>query len=684
MDELNNTRASIHSLKYRRNLLWAAVVSTLILSACGGGGGETQVSALGANKSEVSSTDTLKTSSGGSTEADDEDNQSEARNRRGNNRTPGVPTNTQGYKAVVAVSHPLAAQVGRDVLAAGGNAIDAAAAVQFALNVVEPQSSGIGGGGFMMVFVAKEKKIHVIDSREKAPAAATPTMFGDLGFEDGSTTGISVGVPGTLMGVQTALNKWGTQPLAKTLAPAIGLAENGFPVGKLLAGDIVNTSDRGFQMTNLQPETAAVFRPNGVPLNEGAWLKQPNLAKTFKLIATKGTDGFYKGEVAAAIVEAQKRSATSGAAGSALTTGKPGLMTLTDLANYKATLREPLMGKYRGYTVATMPPPSGGGITALQQLKMLSQFPMGNKQQGFGFGEKNALNVLIDSMRLSFADRNFWEGDADFVDVPVDGLLDRKYLRERRSLIKVDSALPSALITPGNPLPFNKPGHGYSKAQARDPANEGTHTTHFVIADKYGNVVSYTTTIESLFGSGIMVPGYGFMLNNELTDFNWPPTLNPATGDIGANDVAANKKPRSSMTPTILLDDGKPFAALGAAGGSKIINAVVQITSNMIDHGMTVQQALDAPRLSARVNDQVFCETGPFTPTGFTPTPALSATVIQQLNAMREPSIGVPACNGNEANGANLSAQALVIDLKTGLKYGAADKRREGTVLGTN
>ncbi|MCJ0763513.1 gamma-glutamyltransferase [Variovorax terrae] len=588
--------------------------------------------------------------------------------------TPGVPLATAGHAGVVAVSHPLAAQVGRDVLAAGGNAVDAAAAIQFALNVVEPQSSGIGGGAFIMVWSAKDKKSYVIDSRERAPAAATPGMFGTLSFEDASTSGISVGVPGTLAGWNTALGKWGTRSLSASLQPAIALADNGFPVGKLLAGDIVNTSDRGFQMTNLQPETAALFRPGGTPLKEGQTLKQPDLAKTLRLIAAQGIDVFYKGEIATAIVQAQSRAATTGAAGAALTTGKAGLMTLADLAAYATAQREPVTGSYRGYGIATMPPPSGGGITVLQQLKMLERFPLGDKSQGFGFGDKNALHVLIEGMRLSFADRNYWEGDADFVKVPVAGLLDAKYLAQRGGLVKLDAALAPSAIVPGNPVAFQP------LAAVADP-KEGNHTTHFVVADKDGNIVTATTTVESLFGSGIMVPGYGFMLNNELTDFDWPPALNAATGNPGANDVAPFKRPRSSMSPTLLFKGGVPFAALGSAGGSKIINAVVQITSNMIDHGMSVQQALDAPRISARNNDKVFCETGPFTPTGFTPTPAFSASVMQQLDAMRQPAIGVPPCSGNEANGANLAAQALVIDLATGLKYGAADKRREGTVL---
>lgn len=597
----------------------------------------------------------------------------------GSQITPGVSSTETGYKnGVVAVSHPLAAKVGQDVLASGGNAVDAAVAMQFALNVVEPQSSGIGGGGFMMVYTVKDGKTTVIDGRERAPAAATPTMFGKLSFEDASTSGISVGIPGTLKLVDTALKTWGTTTLAQAIAPAITLADSGFAVTPSLEADIVNTSDRGFVMTTLQPETASVFRPNGVPLKRGEILRQPNLAKTFRMIAAQGTDALYKGDVAAAIVQAQTRATTSGSAGAALTAGAGGTMTTADLAGYTVTMRQPVTGTYRGYTVQTMPPPSGGGITVLQELAMLEQFPLGDTSKGFGFGAKNTLNVMIDSMHLAFSDRNFYEGDADFSPVPVAGLLNKDYLASRAALVKVDTALKASALVPGNPLPFN----ATKVAQVAPDPKEGTHTTHMVVIDKEGNIVTWTTTIESLFGSGIMVPGYGFMLNNEMTDFTFPPTAGTAVGDIGPNDVAPGKRPRSSMSPTILLKDGRPFAALGSAGGSKIINAVVQITANMIDHGMGVQAAVDAPRIHAGAGGTTFCETGPFTPNNFTPTPAFSASVIASVNAMREPSVGVPPCSGNESNGANLSAQAAVIDLSTGLKYGGADKRRGGTVGG--
>jgi gamma-glutamyltranspeptidase/glutathione hydrolase len=572
------------------------------------------------------------------------------------------------------VSHPLAAEAGARILENGGNAVDAAAAIQFALNVVEPQSSGIGGGGFMMIHLAKTNETFIIDSREKAPAAATPDMFGTLSFADASTSGISVGVPGTLRGVATALEKWGTISLAEALKPAIKLADEGFKVGPLLAADIVDTTDRGFPMTNLQPETEAIFRPGGVPLKEGDLLVQPDLAKTFKLIAEQGPDVFYKGEIAQAIVDAQAQMRTR--------VGPPGLgrMTLADLADYDvAEDRVPIVGSYRGFTIASMPPPSSGGLTIIQMLKMLERFPLGDTSQGFGFGAKNTLHVMIEAMRLAFADRAFWMGDEDFVPVPKTGLLADGYVQIRSAMINVNSRMPDP--TAGNPLPFDTASLPSRKVKlaALGPQAEGVHTTHFAVVDKRGNMVSYTTTVESLFGSGITVPGYGFLLNNELTDFNMTPTFNPATGNPGANDVAPFKRPRSSMSPSMLFKDGKPFAAYGASGGATIINGLLQITFNILDHGMTIQEAINAPRIS--VNSPagtVSCETGPFFPLPFTPTPPFSPAVLQTLRDMGH---NIPACSAI-ATGASSAAQAVITDLQTGKQYGAADPRREGTVIG--
>jgi gamma-glutamyltranspeptidase/glutathione hydrolase len=588
--------------------------------------------------------------------------------------TPGVPPKAEqkGFRlGVVAVSNPIAAAVGAGVLREGGNAVDAAVAIQFALNVVEPESSGIGGGGFMMIHRAKENETFFIDSRERAPAAATPGMFGVLSFADASTSGISVGVPGTLRGVATALQHWGTISLADAIQPAIKLAEQGFKVGPLLAADIVDTTDRGFSMTDLQPETAAIFRPGGIPLKEGDLLVQSDLAKSLKLIAKHGPDVFYKGEIGKAIVAAARTRTRVGPAGL-------GLITEADLAAYDVKIRQPVVGHYRGYAIASMPPPSSGGLTVIQMLEMLERFPLGDQAQGFGFGTKNTLHVMIEAMRLAFADRAFWMGDEDFVHVPKKGLLDPTYVASRSALIDLNTVLP--VVSQGNPLPYDIASlqSRSVKLAAVPPVREGTHTTHFVVVDKHHNIVSYTTTIESLFGSGITVPGYGIVLNNELTDFNFPPTFDRATGNPGANDVAPFKRPRSSMAPTLLLKGDEPFAIMGAAGGATIINSLLQITSNIIDQGMTIQQAIDAPRISSRQVGPVSCEKGPFFPLPFTPTPPFSTQVLDALRAMGH---DIAPCEGL-ATGASSSAQAAVIDLQTGKLYGAADPRREGTVIG--
>ena len=291
------------------------------------------------------------------------------------------------------------------------------------------------------------------------------------------------------------------------------------------------------------------------------------------------------------------------------------------------------MDQYRGYTIASMSPPSSGGLTILQMLKMMERFPLGDASQGFGFGAKNTLHVMIEAMRLSFADRAFWMGDADFVHVPQVGLLAPPYVESRSALIDLGTVLTS--VAPGNPLPWDVPPA--SDACHLGPPTEqreGVHTTHLAVVDRWGNIVTWTTTIESAFGSGITVPGYGFLLNNELTDFNFPPTQNASTCNPGANDVAPGKRPRSSMSPTILFKDGEPFAAYGSPGGSTIINTVLQITLNLLDHGMTIQDAIDAPRISSGASGVVSCEAGPLFPLGFTPTPAFSPDVLAALIAM--------------------------------------------------
>lgn len=576
--------------------------------------------------------------------------------------TLGVP----GVKGgVVTTSEPLAAAVGADILRQGGNAIDAAAAVQFALNVIEPQSSGIGGGAFMMIHLAKKKKTFVIDSRETAPAGVTTNMFQGVSFSVRSTSGYAVGVPGTLLGVATALQNWGTISLADALQPAIGLAENGIRVSSRLEESILS-SRLGNEPGDQAYEVARnIFRPGGIPLEEGDLLVQPELADTFKMIALEGTNAFYTGDLAEAIVETQLATRSTNPDGY-------GRMTEADLAGYEVAIREPVEGYYRGYRIVSMPPPSSGGLTVIQILKLLERFPMGDKTQEFGFGQTQAMHTFIEASRLAFADRSVWMGDTDIVDdLPVNGLLDDDYVAMRSALI--DQSIAAVDVVADDPRPFDdgndckgKKGKGKCKDNSKLafmtlPDEEGRNTTHFSIVDSDGNIVTCTTTIESGWGTGLMVPGYGFMLNNELTDFNSTPAYNSDPGNFnpGANDLEPGKRPRSSMAPTMIFDKNKPLAAFGSPGGSSIISTVAQIAINLIDHANTIQEAVDAPRLRQTVANGVTRRE-----LGF------SEGVILELENLGH-TFRSPEVLG--------SVQAVVLDKKK--QYGAADKRRIGGVV---
>jgi len=545
-----------------------------------------------------------------------------------------VPPGPGFRGGVVAVSHPLAAEAGARMLRSGGNAIDAAAAIQFALNVVEPEFSGIGGGGFMMVHLAKgQGSTFAIEGRERAPASADTTLFtkpdgSNQGFTPASTSGQAVGVPGTLKVVATALQRYGRMRLAEVIQPAIELAENGFPVNFVLAGDAT------MPRTSFYAETAEVFRPGGVPLQKGQILKQPDLAKTLRLIAAKGPDALYRGEIGAAI-----------------------------LADYHIVIREPIVAEYRGYRIAAMSPPSSGGLTMIQALKMIERYPLGDAAAGFGFGKAKTLHVMAEAMRLAFADRNVWMGDEDFVPVPKRGLLDRDYVRMRGDLISLNSIIPGAAPF-GDPWVFDSAQRpGRTLLAAAEPVSyPGGHTTHFSVVDQWGNIVSYTTTIEQGWGTGIMVPGYGFMLNNELTDFNFGFNLHPRFGGPGANDVEGGKRPRSSMTPTILFKGREPVAAFGSPGGATIISSVYNVLINLVDHHMTIQQAVEAPRISVTTTGNSIAREAGF-----------DETEIAKLSALGHV-VGTPADIGN--------VNAVFIDLRTGRQYGAVDSTREGGLIG--
>jgi gamma-glutamyltranspeptidase / glutathione hydrolase len=583
-------------------------------------------------------------------------------------------------QGVVAAANPFGAEAGAKILEQGGNAIDAAVAVAYALNVVEPQSAGIGGGGFMMIHLAGTGETFTIDSREKATAGATRDMF--MGVTRPDLNGISVGVPGMVRGTALAVERWGRLPLAQSLQPAIALADLGFAATPRFVTSPNCAGPNDTSRSKNSPLSAAYFCPGGAPIPAGTLVTNKALAETFKLIAQHGADCFYKHipalgcDIALGIVEGQKFNRPQVAG------GKAGSMTLADLEAYQPAVRAPVEGSYRGYKIKSMGPPSSGALTVIQILKLLERFPLADASQGYGFGSAKTLNVMADAMRLAFADRGVWMGDADFAYVPVRGLINDTYLSGRSAAIVPGTrALPATLLS-SDPRAFDTAGLAPSTRLAVAEPGPGLEngTTHFSVVDKWGNVVSYTNTIESGYGIGVFA-GYnradgsfrnhGFLLNNELTDFNTTPSTHPwlstaGTPVPGTNDVQPNKRPRSSMAPTMLFSpDGKPIAAYGSPGGATIINSVVNITLNLVDHKMGLQQAIDAGRISvAGAGSTASLET----------RFANRAALVQALG---------PTGLGYTLNELDVgSVQAVLIDQQTGKQYGGADNRREGTVIG--
>jgi gamma-glutamyltranspeptidase / glutathione hydrolase len=572
-------------------------------------------------------------------------------------------------QGVVTAANPFGAEAGARILERGGNAIDAAVAIAYALNVVEPQSAGIGGGGFMMIHLARTGQTFSIDTREKAPAAATRDMF--VGVPNASLQGVAVGVPGMVRGTAMAVQQYGALTLAEVLQPAIELADAGFAATARYALVSCNARSRN------SPESEAFFCPNGAAPVAGSLVRNPALAETLRKIAEHGPDCFYKiipekgCDIAQGIIEGQS-FAKPGVLAGQTRPGKGGSMTLADLAGYEPAVRAPVEGTYRGYRIKAMAPPSSGALTVLQILKMLERFPLGDASAGYGFGSPNTLGVMADAMRIAFSDRADWMADADFVPVPQVGLLNNTYLGLRGARI-----LPGVRTTPdplpGDPRIYNGAGGTPQTAVARAAPETGPEngTTHFSVVDKWGNVVSYTNTIESSHGIGVFA-GYrrpdgsfrshGFLLNNELTDFNTTPSTNRVSGEIGYNDVQPGKRPRSSMTPTMLFSpSGQPIAAYGSPGGATIINSVVNVTINLIDHQMGLQQAIDAGRISiAGAGSGVTLESR---------FPAATAQALRDR--------GYTVTIGDVG-----SVQAVLLDQQTGKQYGGADNRREGTVIG--
>lgn len=469
-----------------------------------------------------------------------------------------------GKNGMVASEQGLATQVGLDILKQGGNAIDAAVAVGFALAVVLPNAGNIGGGGFMVLHDDKTGKDVAIDFREIAPAKASRDMYLDNQGKviDGKSlfTHDASGVPGTVAGMEYALKKWGTMPLSKVLEPAIKLADKGFIVSDVLA----QTLKEEKSTLGKWSASKAIFFKNGEPLKSGDLLVQKDLAKSLRLIAKQGAKAFYQGEIATKIAKEMQSHG--------------GTMTLEDLKAYKVVERQPIIGDYRGYKVVTMPPPSSGGVHLIEILNMLEHYPI--KEDGVN-SAKN-IHHMAESMKLAYADRSEYLGDPDFVKIPVTGLTSKAYANERVKTIDDNKARLSSTIKPGKPQPY-----------------ESDQTTHFSVMDKAGNAAAVTYTLNLNFGSGIVVEGTGILLNNEMDDFSVKPGVPNAFGLVGgaANAVEAKKRPLSSMTPTIVMKNNKPWLVTGSPGGARIITTVLQSVVNTIDHEMNPAEAIITPRV---------------------------------------------------------------------------------------
>lgn len=469
----------------------------------------------------------------------------------------------EAKNGMVATEQELATQIGVDILKAGGNAVDAAVAVGFALAVALPNAGNIGGGGFMMVHDAKSGKDIALDFREVAPKGASRNMYlDDKGnVVDGKSlfTHYAVGVPGTVAGMTHALSRWGSMPLSTVMAPAIALADKGYPVSITLAKTL------GQEKKNMGkwPATQAIFWKNGAPLQAGEPLVQKDLAQSLRLISQQGAKAFYQGEIA------QKIAAEMAPHTNAI--------TLQDLRDYKVVEREPVRGTYRGYQIVTMPPPSSGGAHLLQILNMMERWPM--KQ--WGADSAQSVHYMTEAMKLAYADRAEYLGDPDFVKIPLQGLISKRYADALATGIKPQQAKPSQDIKPGKPQPY-----------------ESDQTTHYSVVDKAGNAVAVTYTLNTNFGSGIVAKGTGILLNNEMDDFAAKPGVANAYGLVGgdANAVQAGKRPLSSMTPTLVLKDGKPALVTGSPGGARIITTVLQQIVNYIDYGMNPLEAAATPR----------------------------------------------------------------------------------------
>ena len=528
-------------------------------------------------------------------------------------------------KGMVASQEAVASQIGLKVLQQGGNAVDAGVAVAFALAVTLPRAGNLGGGGFMIVHHAESGETMAIDYREMAPAAAHRDMYLDAEGNADATLSrfhrLAVGVPGTVAGMALALEKFGTMSLADVLAPAIALAEEGITVTPDLANSLTGLAERLKQW----PSSAKIFfKEGGLSYEAGETLVQQDLAASLKLIADEGPDAFYKGAIAEKIVAEMERGG--------------GLITLDDMAAYRAVLRQPVVGRYRGHEIVSMPPPSSGGTHIVQILNILEGYPI----DVLGHNGSESIHLMAEAMKLAYADRSQYLGDSDFVEVPIAGLTSKAYAEELRGRIDPYRATASESIGPADPIPY-----------------ESNETTHFSVVDQDGNAVANTYTINFPYGMGLVAEGTGILLNNEMDDFSAKPGVPNAYGLIGgdANAVEPGKRPLSSMSPTIVLKDGKPLLVTGSPGGSRIITTTLQVIMNVIDHGMNVAEATQAVRVHHQwLPEELWVEEG------------LSPDTLRLLRAKGH-SVVVKRAMG--------STQSIML-APDGLLFGASDPRQAG------
>ncbi len=531
------------------------------------------------------------------------------------------PYNFVGRKGMVVAAHPLAAQAGLDMLKKRGNAIDAAVATAFALNACEPFASGIGGGGFMVIYLAQQKKVTVINFREKAPRQAYPEMFmieGETKEELRRTHGLAVAVPGALAGWSYALEKYGTRNLSEVTQRAIEIAEKGFKVSQTFSAINKDEYEKLYQNAGEQ----SCYLNQGLPYESGDIFRNPDLAQTLRIIASKGSEEFYKGEIARKIIRAVKE--------------KSGIITLEDLALYKPLEQQPLKGTYKDYTLFTINPPSSGGLHIVQLLNIAENWPL----KEWGQNTVSYIHHFSEALRFVFADRARYLGDPEFISIPLEELISKKYAASIASQIKPDRTLDS-----------------YPHGDFDEKANKKESTTHLSVVDEQGNIVSLTQSINYFFGTGIVPENTGFLLNNQMADFSQDP--------LSSNAARSERRPVSSMGPLILFKEDKPYLVLGSPGGTRIFPSLTQIILNIIEFGMSLDEAIEAPRF--------FTYSVQGKPKNLHLESRIPSSIIQTLESMGHKPIVRQAFDKYFGG-----AQGILISQEEKILFGGADSRRDG------